>query len=78
MNESESIFSRRQLAAELADELMGDSRTGMAWSGLFLSAPRRTGKSTFLRKTSSRHSSVVAHWFWLRIYGKTTMSILGT
>ncbi|AVA36328.1 hypothetical protein ACUXAV_000757 [Cupriavidus metallidurans] len=50
MNESESIFRRRQLAAELADELMGDSRTGMAWSGLFLSAPRRTGKSTFLRE----------------------------
>jgi len=50
MNESESIFRRVQLAAELADELMSDSRTGMAWSGLFLCAPRRTGKSTFLRE----------------------------
>jgi len=50
VNVSETIFRRVQLAAELADELMSDSRTGMAWSGLFLSAPRRTGKSTFLRE----------------------------
>jgi len=50
VNVSETIFRRVQLAAELADELMSNSRTGMAWSGLFLSAPRRTGKSTFLRE----------------------------
>lgn len=52
-------FSRQELAAMLADELLGrlspfdPSATHLVSnpsSGTFLSAPRRTGKSTFLKK----------------------------
>lgn len=37
------------LAAALADDLQGRNAFGDASSGLFLAAPRRTGKSTFLQ-----------------------------
>lgn len=44
------IFHRPELAARLTAALLGDDPLSSAGqSGLFLSAPRRTGKSTFLR-----------------------------
>lgn len=42
-------FPRTPLAAELADALQGRSTFSDAPNGLFLAAPRRTGKSTFLQ-----------------------------
>ena len=42
-------FARTGLAAELADALQGKTLFNDAPSGLFLAAPRRTGKSTFLQ-----------------------------
>jgi hypothetical protein len=44
------IFHRTGLAAELASRLLSPPATSAAPSGLFLAAPRRTGKSTFLRE----------------------------
>lgn len=41
-------FSRSALAVQLADALVGKSVFTDAHNGLFLAAPRRTGKSTFL------------------------------
>lgn len=47
---TERIFHRPELAARLTAVLIGDDPLSSAGrSGLFLSAPRRTGKSTFLR-----------------------------
>lgn len=42
-------FPRVALAAELADALQGQTQFSDAPNGLFLAAPRRTGKSTFLQ-----------------------------
>ena len=42
----EAIFHRQDLAKRLADELVSEDGT----SGLFVTAPRRTGKSTFIRE----------------------------
>lgn len=42
-------FPRTSLARELVDALSGDVSLSDAPNGLFLAAPRRTGKSTFLR-----------------------------
>lgn len=42
-------FNRPHLAAELADALLGKTAFSDAPNGLFLAAPRRTGKSTFLQ-----------------------------
>ena len=42
-------FPRTQLAQELARALQGKNLFGDAHNGLFLAAPRRTGKSTFLQ-----------------------------
>ena len=42
-------FPRTDLAEQLVPALMGKSLFGDAHNGLFLSAPRRTGKSTFLQ-----------------------------
>ncbi len=42
-------FPRTQLAQELARALQGKNLFGDSHNGLFLAAPRRTGKSTFLR-----------------------------
>jgi hypothetical protein len=47
MNPSRQIFKRKELAESLGRELAGESFVDYS-SGLFLSAPRRTGKSTFL------------------------------
>lgn len=43
------VFPRAELARQVADGLLGRSLEDFA-SGLFLSAPRRTGKSHFLRE----------------------------
>jgi hypothetical protein len=42
-------FARLQFAQEMADALMGKLLFSDASNGLFLAAPRRTGKSTFLQ-----------------------------
>lgn len=42
-------FQRTQLANELVAALKGQALLGDAHNGLFLAAPRRTGKSTFLQ-----------------------------
>jgi hypothetical protein len=43
-------FQRLKLARETADAMQGKSLFGDAPNGLFLAAPRRTGKSTFLQR----------------------------
>ena len=45
-----SIFHRKQLASKLADSALQTSATSASGSGVFLAAPRRTGKSTFVRE----------------------------
>lgn len=48
--DKDPIYHRPQLAQRLAAMLLGhDPLSAAGRSGLFLSAPRRTGKSTFLR-----------------------------
>ncbi|WP_280550435.1 ATP-binding protein [Halomonas sp. 11-S5] len=42
-------FPRHQLAADMVDALRGHTLFSDAPNGLFLAAPRRTGKTTFLR-----------------------------
>ena len=42
-------YPRRQLAEQLVQALQGKALLGDAHNGLFLAAPRRTGKSTFLQ-----------------------------
>ncbi|MCY7315771.1 MAG: ATP-binding protein [Rubrivivax sp.] len=42
-------FPRKTLAKQLAQALQGKALLGDAHNGLFLTAPRRTGKSTFLQ-----------------------------
>jgi len=43
-------FQRAKLAQDTADAMQGKSLFGDAPNGLFLAAPRRTGKSTFLQR----------------------------
>ncbi len=47
---SPTTFHRRALAAAMAKKILSAAPTSAAGSGLFLAAPRRTGKSTFLRE----------------------------
>lgn len=42
-------YARSSLARELAEQLQGKQVFNDAYNGLFLAAPRRTGKSTFLQ-----------------------------
>ncbi len=44
------FFHRPELAGRIASRVMSEDPVSAAASGLFLSAPRRTGKSTFLRE----------------------------
>ncbi|UIF89054.1 ATPase [Cupriavidus sp. UYPR2.512] len=44
------FFRREELATNLAKKVLEVSPTSASSSGLFLAAPRRTGKSTFLRE----------------------------
>jgi hypothetical protein len=45
-----ALFKRTGLAVDIADKVLFTSPTSASSSGLFLAAPRRTGKSTFLRE----------------------------
>ena len=45
-----AIFHRPQLADRLAEQILHTSPTSASPSGVFLAAPRRTGKSTFVRE----------------------------
>ncbi len=45
-----AVFHRAELAANLGARLLAEPTTSASGSGLFLAAPRRTGKSTFLRE----------------------------
>ena len=47
---ADPFFHRPDLANDLADTILADGALAPARSGLFLAAPRRTGKSTFLRE----------------------------
>lgn len=49
MNER-PYFARAKLAQDIAKQMLRPSLLGGAQPGLFLAAPRRTGKSTFLRR----------------------------
>lgn len=42
------VFHRPDLAKEVADLALGRKALGRANAGVFLAAPRRTGKTTFL------------------------------
>lgn len=44
------IFHRPELARKLADQILVTGAGSAAGSGVFLAAPRRTGKSTFVRE----------------------------
>lgn len=46
----DAVFHRPELANDLADLILANGALAPARSGLFLAAPRRTGKSTFLRE----------------------------
>ena len=46
----DDVFHRTELADRYAAELLDPSPSSVFASGLFLAAPRRTGKSTFLRE----------------------------
>ena len=58
-------FHRTALAEDLAARLLSAPTTSASGSGLFLAAPRRTGKSTFLREdllpSLRRHGAVVIY-----------------
>jgi hypothetical protein len=60
-----SIFHRTALADDLAARLLAAPTTSASGSGLFLAAPRRTGKSTFLREdlrpSLERHGALVIY-----------------
>jgi len=47
---ADTVFHRTQLAERMAQGVMASAVGSAAASGLFLAAPRRTGKSTFVRE----------------------------
>ena len=47
---ADPFFHRPELAQQLSERILSDAVLAPARSGLFLAAPRRTGKSTFLRE----------------------------
>ena len=47
---SSKIFHRPELARKLAQQILHVSPTSASSSGVFLAAPRRTGKTTFMRQ----------------------------
>ena len=49
------FFSRPELASKISGLVMDPNATSSTSSGLFLAAPRRTGKSTFLREDLRPH-----------------------
>ena len=46
----DNVFHRPEIATALAGQILQVSGASASASGLFLAAPRRTGKSTFLRE----------------------------
>lgn len=50
MSNIPALFHRNQLAADMAGKILTVPPGSASSSGLFLAAPRRTGKSTFLRE----------------------------
>src|SRR5476649_2187436 len=44
------VFHRPKLALQIASQMLAAGIGGAASSGIFLAAPRRTGKSTFVRE----------------------------
>lgn len=64
MNPSRSIFHRKALAEALVRDLAGESFADYS-SGLFLAAPRRTGKSTFLENDLTPECAARG---WLPVY----------
>jgi predicted AAA+ superfamily ATPase len=49
--EQKRIFYRRQqLAQKLAERILSKNQVTAAVSGIFIGAPRRTGKTTFMRE----------------------------
>ncbi len=61
-NKNMVFYPRAELASQLADALLGKSVFSDAHNGLFLAAPRRTGKTTFLQadlKPNLEHRGVV-------------------
>ena len=55
---SQFIYHRKELAEEYCRILSGRSPVNNATSGLFLAAPRRTGKSTFLRTLNRMNDTI--------------------
>jgi hypothetical protein len=64
MNPSRPIFHRKALAEALVRDLAGESFADYS-SGLFLAAPRRTGKSTFLENDLAPECAARG---WLPVY----------
>jgi hypothetical protein len=64
MNPSRPIFHRKALAEALVRDLAGESFADYS-SGLFLAAPRRTGKSTFLENDLTPECAARG---WLPVY----------
>ena len=62
------VFHRGQLAAQFSKRILNISPGSAAGSGLFLAAPRRTGKSTFvredLRPQLESDGALVLYGFW--------------
>jgi len=64
MSPTRTIFKRKALAEELVRALAGETIADFS-SGMFLAAPRRTGKSTFLKNDLIPECSVRG---WLPVY----------
>lgn len=69
MPSTSPIFHRRELADRLATQVLATPAGSASSSGLFLAAPRRTGKSTFMREDlrpalESRGAIVVYSDLW--------------
>ena len=50
LRDQDNVFHRPELAQSLADKILHVAVGSAAASGVFLAAPRRTGKSTFVRE----------------------------
>ena len=64
MSPTRPIFHRKALAEALVRDLAGESFADYS-SGMFLAAPRRTGKSTFLRSDLAPECEARG---WLPVY----------
>jgi hypothetical protein len=64
-------FPRSTLAQGLVAALQGKALLGDAHNGLFLAAPRRTGKSTFLQGICGRPCRPSAWWWCMWTCGPT-------